>query len=511
MRKRVIATLMAGALTMGLLAGCGKDANQSTTAAGTTAAGKETTAAGTTAGTAAETTAEAKKEEAVTVKWCMFTAQKAQDHDLVIEDLNKKLEEKINVRLELEMIPQGEFDDKMKLASTAGEDYDLVFTSNWRNKFDDNMSRDAFLPLNDLIDQYGQDLKAEIPDWLMDVARVNGEIYAVPNMQVIAKQYGVAIQKEYADKYNFHPESMKSIHELEPFLDEIVKNEPQLFPVDYRNSVLLSQKYEGLAGDYIYIDKNDPDAKLIPATEVTQDEDRMNREWYEKGYIRKDIATVTDNTADVKANRYACTVGVYKPGWDAEFTASHGGTEYITIPFEGIYVGVTSGIETMTAINVNSKHPAEAMKLLNTIYTDKEIFNELLFGLEGVHYNKTAENHVEPVENTKYYYGTEAWKFGNQFNAWYLPGQADGLWEATDKMNREAQVSVLRGFVFNPENVQAELAQLAAVTKEFKNMQYVADDIEKYIQDKNQKLEQAGIMTVLEEVQKQVDAWKAAK
>ena len=68
-------------------------------------------------------------------------------------------------------------------------------------------------------------MAASMPDWLLDVAKVDGELYAVPNQQIIARQMGVVIRKDMAEKYGFNMDSMKSIHDIEPFLDEIVKNE----------------------------------------------------------------------------------------------------------------------------------------------------------------------------------------------------------------------------------------------------------------------------------------------
>ena len=43
--------------------------------------------------------------------------------------------------------------------------------------------------------------------------------------------------------------------------------------------------------------------------------------------------------------------------------------------------------------------------------------------------------------------------------------------------------------MFKPDPVQAELAQLAAVVKEFKDGQYTTNDIDKYIKERNEKLE----------------------
>lgn len=509
MKKRWAALGMASLMAVSSLAGCSSKAEAP---AGTTAADSKST------GETAATKGEAKSGEPVTVKWCMF-GEKQQDLDKVLADLNPKIQEKIGVNLELEIIPDGEFNDKMKLKSTAGEDYDLVFTSNWKNSFTDNMSRDAFLQLDDLFEEYAKETKESIPAWLLDVGKVDGKLFAIPNQQIVARQMGVVIQKEFADKYGMTKTHFDDMSELEPFMDELVKNEPNVFPIDKRVDAFLEKKYEGVVsvgtvpgncGDIIFIDKNDPEAKLIPVTEVIDEQLKKDKEWYQKGYIRKDVTTVVDNTADIKGNRYACSMSSFKPGWDAEQTARLG-KEYISISIDKPYVKAISGIETMTAINVNSKHPVEAMKLLNLIYTDKEIFNELLFGLEGVHYTKTGENSVEPMADTKYNLGSYAWKLGNQFNAWYLPGQAEGIWEETDKLNNEAQISALRGFTFDPTNIQSELAQLGAVVKEFANGQYDAKDIDAYIAERNAKMEQAGLAKVMEETQRQIDAWRASK
>ena len=503
MKKRVIATLLAGVMTMSLLAACGNSGapaeKESAPAKSETEAGEET--AGNEAGEPAE-----ESEETITIKWCI-PGDKQPDHDMVLEDVNKKIKEKLNLELDLDVIPQGEFNDRMKLASTAGETFDLVFTANWLNSFDENMSRDACLPITDLVAQYGQDMVASMPDWLLDVAKVDGELYAIPNQQIIARQMGVVVRKDMAEKYGFNMDSMKSIRDIEPFLDEIVKNETGIFPIDKRVEALYEASYETV-GTYASVNKET--GEVIPYSEAIADQMRLDNEWYQKGYIREDIATVTDNSADVKANRYAVSLSSYKPGWSAEYT-NRQGMDYVEASVEGAYVGAISGIETMTAVNINSEHPEEAVKLLNLVYTDKEIFNELLFGIEGTHYNVVSENHVEVVPDATYNFGPNAWRIGNQFNAWYMPGQEDGLWEATDKLNKEATVSALRGFTFDQSNVQAEMAQLAAVAAEYKNGQFTTNDIEAFITEYQGKMEQAGILTVVDEVNRQIEEWKSAK
>ena len=500
MKKRVVAALMAALMCVGMMAGCGNQSEPSGDE-GNNAAENENQDDGDTSG---ETPA-----ETVTIKW-LFPGNKATDHDMVMEDVNKKIAEKLpGIQLEMEMIPQAEYNDKITLAASNQEEFDLMFTSNWLNPFTTNLAREGLLALDDLVEQYGQDMVNSMPDWLLDVARSGGSLYAIPNQQIIASQMGVSIQKEYADKYGLTLTSIETIDELYPFLDEIVANEPDLFPIDQRQAPLIFD-YENIAPG-IYMKKGDESMTLVTWCDIIGEQDKMDNEWFQKGYVRKDVVTVTDNSADLKANRYAAILKTYKPSEAAEISSNYG-KEYIAIPVGEAYVGATGGSETMTAINVNSKHPEEAMQLLNLIYTDKEIFNEILWGIEGTHYTKTGDNSIELIDEGKNYnYGGEAWKVGNQFLSYTLPGQADDVWEQTAEMNETAEVSPIRGFVFDPTDVQAEITQINSVITEYRYMQFVAEDVEAHTAEKVEKMQQAGIDTVKAEVQEQLDAWVASQ
>lgn len=455
---------------------------------------------------------EDKQEPTPVVKWYV-AGDKAQDFDKVMESLNEDLKEKINVQLDLQFIANGEFNDKMRLISSSGEEYDLTFTSNWRNNFYDNMAREAFLDITDIYKEYGKDIAAQIPEWLTSVATYEDRLYAVPNYQVTFNQLGLSVQKEYLDKYNFDLNSVKIPQDLEPFLEQIATNEPTLYGIDLRQSWNLFNNYENLANEIAYVKRGDTSMTVVDGDEAMGIVDEeLYRDWYKRGFVRQDIATVVDNTPERKANKYVCTLGTYKPGGEGEAKAAFG-KEYVLIPVGNPYIKAQSGIETMTAFSATSKNPEAAMKLLNSVYSDKEIFNKLIFGLEGEHYTKLDDTHVEPLPDTKYFYGSIAWSMGNQFNAYYLPGQEDGIWEETDKLNKEAELSPVRGFVFDPAPVQAELAQVSAVAAEYKNYNFsIKDDTEyeKVKAERKEKMKKAGEDKIIEEAQRQVDEWAKA-
>ncbi|MBQ8232215.1 MAG: extracellular solute-binding protein [Lachnospiraceae bacterium] len=509
MKKKMIALLMAGVMAVGMLAGCGSTNRSSQSESST----KQSSAESETKSTVVESSTEEVKEEPVTVTWWMYGGA-ADEHDLVMEELNKLLVEKINVKLDLVMIASSEFDEKVRLASMAGEDFDLVWTSNWKNHFDANVSRDAFMAIEDIVAEYGQEMVASMPDGLLDVGKVDGHLYAIPNQQILARQLGVYVQKEYAEKYNLTLTHIDDISEMYDFFDQIVANEPDVWPLLGTKGMTLSIEtekiYESLANGYVFIKKDDDNLTAVPEVIAREELFRTQNEWYKRGYVQPDFATVTDTTANAKAGKYICHLATYKPG-GAEEVSNQQGREYIVIPAGEPYLQATSGQETMTAVNVNSKNPEAAVKLLNLVYTDKEVFNMLLSGIEGVHYNKIDDTHIQTVENCKYNYAGNAWKFGNQFLAYYNPQQIDGTWEETDKMNRESEVSPIRGFAFDSTNVQAELAQLDAVSAEFSKGQYIAEDIDAWMKERADKLEKAGLSKVVAEVQAQLDAWKASK
>jgi putative aldouronate transport system substrate-binding protein len=79
-------------------------------------------------------------------------------------------------------------------------------------------------------------------------------------------------------------------------------------------------------------------------------------------------------------------------------------------------------------------------------------------------------------------------------------------------INNSAVVSPLLGFSFDPEPVKSELAQCQAVMDEFKGGLFTgAVDPDVVLPQFLEKLEKAGAQKIVDEAQRQIDAWKASK
>ena len=504
----VLAMLVGGSLL--LSTACG---DNSTPSQATPPAADDTSVADTsTPETPEETSTAATEGEAPVVRWiCAGDPQPKQQE--VMARVNEILLEKYNIQLNFETYDFGSYEDKINMIISSNEDYDICWTSEgWINKFLPNINRGAFMPLDDLIENNAPGLKDILPEFLFEQARVGGSIYAIPNYQICYNSFGFSLQKELVDKYDFDYENVKSWEDMYPFWDQIAANEPDLYGIgmsqqNYSTKAFINDYYSIATLEDVRVKLDDSDYKVHWYPDVEK-ESRLNvRDWFERGYIRSDAMTVLDDSADIKSGKYASYMEVVKPGGAIERAANTGGIEHVQVAVQTPFIGNTASRGTMTAISSSSKQPEAAIKMIEIMNSDEEIYNMINFGIEGTNYN-LVDGFVEEIQDSGYFYNT-AWAVGNQFNALLKVGQAPGIWEETDRINRSATVSPVSGFSFDAESVSSEIAQISSVIDEYKFIEF-GDNFDAKFDEYQTKLEQAGIEKYCEEVQKQLDEWLIA-
>jgi putative aldouronate transport system substrate-binding protein len=436
----------------------------------------------------------------------------------VFDKLNEILLDKYNILLDFKTYPFGTYDEKMNMIISSGEDYDLCFTSQgWVNKYPIQVAKGAFLALDDLLPNYPA-LKEALPEFLFEQARINGKIYAVPNYQITYSQWGYLFRKDLVDESGFDYKSVKNFWDAEPFWKFVKEKHPELYPSNatYDGFQNVRNAYIPVDAD-AYFQRDDTNHKLSMFYDKQESLNAQfgayyiglqNRKMWENGYFRQDIATVQDQTADDAAGKFASISGVIKPGGEAERKKKSANYDWVQIGVQDPFTSSVASRAAMTAVNALSKHPEEALRMLEIMNTDPEVFNMLNFGIKDTNYKLDEKGKVSLIDESGYFYNA-AWAIGNQFNALLMDNQEDGIWEATDKLNREAEITPINGFSFNNTNVITEIANVDAVKKEFKNWEF-QDDFEPRYDEYYTKLKAAGIDTILAEVQKQLDEWLAA-
>jgi len=446
-----------------------------------------------------------------------FPGSSQRDEEQVYEAFNQLLEEKgYNFSVNFRRLDWGQYDEKMKLIIGSGQDYDLSFTANWSNGFYDNVRKGAFIPLGDLIKEYAPKLKSELPEFIWGAGEINNKIYAVPNYQIMYNQRGFVIPEEIAEDVGITADKINKYEDIAQFLPEVKEKYPDLYTIEpYEASSMFI--YEAIGSTETYIKIDEPGYKVYYGSiydninEESLDLDLMHREWARRGYIRPDIATVKNIDPDIRSGKYAIWEEVYKPGGEVEYEAQYN-RDLRLISYSDPYLAMKAGDATMTAISTTSKNPDKAIKLIELLNTDKELYRLLCQGFEGEHFEVVGEDNgveiIKHVENSGYQPNAN-WMFGNVFNDYLLEGQSLADWEETDRLNREAKVSKLRGFYPDIEPFKMVLARVKALESPLSRWMDLDDD-ESYIESLKKQYEkelELGGKEVAEEIQHQVDEW----
>ena len=173
-----------------------------------------------------------------------------------------------------------------------------------------------------------------------------------------------------------------------------------------------------------------------------------------------------------------------------------------------------NGSSTNTAIAAQSKNPERAMQLYEIINSseDTELYNMLVYGIEGKHYEKTGDNTIKtfdyegsPTSDSNY--GIQKWIVGNTFNAFDtqtdVPGYNDYI---ENVMHKNAEENILSGFKLNTDPIKSELAQIKSVKAEFKGLKIGAyENYTEMLKDYRKKIHASGQDKVIKEIQRQLD------
>lgn len=115
------------------------------------------------------------------------------------DDLRLKyMEEKAGVDLDVEFLPHGTYPDQLNLKFASGEFPDVY--QSWSGPEQDLIDGGKILPLNDLIDQYGPNLKKYIPQAAWDAVTQKGQILAIPQPAATQSGQTLFIRKDWLDK-----------------------------------------------------------------------------------------------------------------------------------------------------------------------------------------------------------------------------------------------------------------------------------------------------------------------
>jgi len=504
-------------LLLSMITGCGKTGEVSNQTNDTVS---NTENSNTENGSTVETQPELKP-----VKLIWYTVLPEQkDQDLVFDQFNKKLKEKINAEVEIRGLDWGNYEEKLNIAIASHEPFDICWTSDWMAKYVPNVNKGAFMCIDELLPKYAPKTKELIADKFWDLTKVNGKLYGIPCYQIFYRQTAIWIKKDIAEKYNFDPSILTTDAAcLTPFLEKIKEGEPDIIPLAANGPVIAwfgkslaaysSEYAENVANSEAHVVVFESDPTKVHGYDERVINDlmpglRTAREWYTKGYVRNDLLSIKDIDQEIKTGKYAVGFSQYSPDMEVSF-ADKFGFEIVAYPLaQPTLSGVTA---TLMAISATSENPERAMMLIELLNTDKELYNLICNGIENMHYIKVGENRIKRVEDNGYQPNMN-WAMGNTLLAYLTPGQPDNLAELVKSGNDAAIPPLLPGYTFDNSKVKNELAAIAQVSAEIENpLKAGVLDPDEYLPKMLERFKAAGLDKVVAEAQRQVDAYWAER
>ncbi|NIK78728.1 putative aldouronate transport system substrate-binding protein [Paenibacillus castaneae] len=486
-------------------------------------------------------TPEKEKEKLVELNFYMMNGP-VNESDRIMKKANEIIGEKINAKLNFINVDGGTYADKMNLMINSGDDWDLAFTAFWGGiNFFENAAKGAYADLTDLLPKLAPETYARVPQGLWDGVKVDGKIYASVNYQQwgVAKRNGFYFREDIANEVGFDWKAVKGKPTIEalqmvgPFLGDALAKHPDMIGWE------TSSNYSFFANEPLYwdmepvgdmttpgwINLNTPDKVInqFETPEFVQYAEIM-RDWYNKGYVRKDGATVKDTTPDRKAGKIIFAAGygwpdsIDLPGQEMGMSMTeHKNAPAVSVSTTRTLISAGAGSNAAVAVNSGSKHIEKAVQLIELLNTDDDLYKLITLGEKDVDYTFDEAGNFTNIEG-KYNFNWNDWQIGQSYSPTF--NRAEYSKNAAGEKGKEAMsivyendktadVSPLSGFVFDPTPVKTQIANVSSVTTEMiPAISSGSIDPTTAVSKLLERLKNAGVDDIIKEKQAQYDAWR---
>ena len=453
-------------------------------------------------------------EDVIRLRWVTYGSTVPADIKEVVKAANEYSAEKIGVTVDLELQPS----DMLRLIMASGEYYDMVFTCEWLNSYDNNAIRDQFYDITDLVQEETPALYEAIGDY-WEAAEVNGRIYGVPTLKDMGTEMMFRLNADYfeGEKGMEIPEFM-DFAEIEPYLAAYKEDFPHKYPLAMDKSGIpgFTNFMERIIGTYIYLpygQEGSPEVKPLWECEELMDRYRLLHKWYKLGYIQPDASAVDSTAAD---KTIPVRFGVAWRGYQGYSNPADWGFQVKTSIYGGPYISRSTEQGALLAIcgGCSEEHARAALKYIELLNTDRTFRDILAYGIEGKHFNYLENGTVIRTDLGRSRYAPALFPTGSVVNASVEsvsedfqadPDQWKKVFEGYEK---NAIHSSAYGFVYDKTRKEDIIAALAAIYANYStDLATGTSDPDVVIPKMRQEMEKAGIGELLEDIQEQLDAY----
>ena len=466
--------------------------------------------------------AEATELEPYELVW--YTLGTPADGDAaVMEKINEYLTEKFNCTLRMIASGSAEHDERLNLLINGMEKFDLCFVA---QDYASYVAMEAFYPLTDLLNEYGQDILAQYPQSLWDSVTIRGEIYAVPTHKYSCSHYYYMFNKGAADAAGVDLSWINGdgtkMEKWESFKETLYAlKEANASPNGYITNLGTGPFNALYPTECLTGNDNEPGVVTIGGDSFANQEPGVVFNQYDtpefEAYVRDayamaqagilplDPETTVGLAEGVIALQYQDSMGKRLPGYEEQY-----GIELEAYFINYAFTNTNKIYGSMNAISATSEDPARAMMFLNEMIASTEFANLVFYGIEGVNWNRNEDGQIE-MTNPKTY----------NMTTWALPGFLTAEPDVSlpidmvDRYNAFSETLIYAdnmGFALDKSPITVEMAAISNVMAEYLDpLCNGLSDPDENLPKFREALKAAGVDTVIAEIQSQLDAWRAER
>ena len=541
MKRKMLAAFLAATMVGGLLVGCGNSGD-------TSGSSKSSSGTTSTASASGEVDASVTKTELgeyteenpyhLVFAFVEFYEQDDAARTAVQDALNEYMIPKYHIEVEFLPLQYAEYQQTIQLMISGGDELDVmpIYYSN----------ASSWIAMNGIVDmnQYmdapeGQAIKDVLGEANATVGSMNGILFGFPAQKESVELGGLTMRADICDELGIAEEYGLELNQDEytgkvydwsvatEIFKKVKEAHPEMTPLYLQGSASPMRRlafFDELADQFGVLDwEADHDSTTVVnefETDTYKEAVTQLAEWFDAGYIYPDALTDTQGSAVMmKAGNTFSYMSAIKPGYLVEAKASTGTDCY------AMYFGqdVEGGYSTTnvsfydTGIATNSADPEMAFKFISALYTDPEVMNLWQNGIQDVNYKVLDDGTAyyvdgEDASNFKYHQNT-GWFMGNQFNTYvWNDGSKDAnYWDKLQHHNDWAQYSPAYGFMWDSSEYSTQITALQNALNTYRPALETGSvgvaGVEETLQKLNDALYAAGLQTVMDAKQEQLDKW----
>ncbi len=444
-----------------------------------------------------------------------------------VEDaINAITEPQINTHVNITVLDISSYIQQIGIMMSGGERIDLMMTGFASASYSAMMAQKQLMDISGYLEDYGPNITATIGD-MIKATTIGDAVYGVPVYRnVVSSNYiymradvledlGLTEKARNMTSFDEYAEILQAVKDSEKW-NYLNLNLYQEGAGPLQPSASASGKFSDTdafdqLGDTLGIVRVDENGKvsLNMDSDAYKASAAMIRDWSNAGYVYYDLGGTGGSCEDYMKND--ALFSFISP---AEFGAENMKSAAAGMPVVAveIYKGQVSA-EACTkfsyCVPTTAKEPEAAIAFLNLAYTNPEINNLLAWGVEGVDYEVVDGVAQYIPGNEEPLYHLFDYSVPNQFLVYPWSGDTADFRQRSEENLKSAEVSKYLGFTCDLSDLVNESAAVSNVIEEYRNQIGSGQASEATLNEFIDKLYSVNVQALIDEYQKQLDAWLA--